>query len=89
MAQGNKKVKKSADELYDARQYWWWAEKKRSPRLNYLRKAVWSKATKGSACLPEFRGPGKYPLVHEDIQGGASRGTVYYHEGKGACRSPR
>jgi len=27
-------------------------QKKRSPRLNYLRKAVWSKATKGSAWLP-------------------------------------
>ncbi|PJC73794.1 MAG: formate acetyltransferase, partial [Syntrophobacterales bacterium CG_4_8_14_3_um_filter_49_14] len=46
------KVKKTAEELSDARQYWWWAEKKRSPRLNYLRKAVWSKATKGSAYLP-------------------------------------
>ncbi|MDY6934117.1 MAG: hypothetical protein SVZ03_07830, partial [Spirochaetota bacterium] len=43
---------KSEKELYDAREYWWWAEKKRSPRLNYLRKAVWSKATKGSAWLP-------------------------------------
>ena len=45
-------IGKSAQELYDARQYWWWAEKKRSPRLNYLRKAVWSKATKGSSWLP-------------------------------------
>ncbi|PIP09002.1 MAG: formate acetyltransferase, partial [Syntrophobacteraceae bacterium CG23_combo_of_CG06-09_8_20_14_all_50_8] len=45
-------VKKSAEELYEAREFWWWAEKKRSPRLNYLRKAVWSKATKGSAYLP-------------------------------------
>jgi len=45
-------VNKSADELRDARQYWWWAEKKRSPRLNYLRKAVWSKAAKGSGYLP-------------------------------------
>ncbi|MDY6934120.1 MAG: pyruvate formate lyase family protein [Spirochaetota bacterium] len=43
---------KSEQELYDAREYWWWAEKRRSPRLNYLRKAVWSKATKGSAWLP-------------------------------------
>ncbi|MDY6966533.1 MAG: pyruvate formate lyase family protein [Halobacteriota archaeon] len=45
-------IKKSEKELYDAREYWWWAEKKRSPRLNYLRKAIWSKATKGSAWLP-------------------------------------
>jgi formate C-acetyltransferase/benzylsuccinate synthase len=45
-------IKKSEKELLDDRQYWWWAEKKRSPRLNYLRKGVWSKATKGSAWLP-------------------------------------
>jgi formate C-acetyltransferase/benzylsuccinate synthase len=45
-------IKKSEKELLDNRQYWWWAEKKRSPRLNYLRKAVWSKATKGSSYLP-------------------------------------
>ncbi|MDY6932747.1 MAG: pyruvate formate lyase family protein [Spirochaetota bacterium] len=46
---------KSEKELYDAREYWWWAEKKRSPRINYLRKAVWSKATKGSAWLPGIK----------------------------------
>ncbi|MDY6854150.1 MAG: pyruvate formate lyase family protein [Thermodesulfobacteriota bacterium] len=45
-------IKKDEKELYDAREYWWWAEKKRSPRLSYLRKAVWSKATKGSTYLP-------------------------------------
>ena len=45
-------IKKSEKELLDDRQYWWWAEKKRSPRLNYLRKAIWSKATKGSSYLP-------------------------------------
>ncbi len=45
-------IKKGEKELLDDRQYWWWAEKKRSPRLNYLRKGVWSKATKGSSWLP-------------------------------------
>ena len=55
------KVKKTAEELSDARQYWWWAEKARSPRLNYLRKAVWSKATKGSAYLPG---------IEVDLEGG-------------------
>jgi formate C-acetyltransferase/benzylsuccinate synthase len=45
-------IKKSEKELLDDRQYWWWAERKRSPRLNYLRKAIWSKATKGSTWLP-------------------------------------
>jgi pyruvate-formate lyase len=45
-------IKKGEKELLNDRQYWWWAEKKRSPRLNYLRKGVWSKATKGSSWLP-------------------------------------
>ena len=45
-------INKGEKELLDDRQYWWWAEKKRSPRLNYLRKAVWSKASKGSCWLP-------------------------------------
>ena len=31
------------NELLEKRQYWWWAEKARSPRIDYLRKAVWSK----------------------------------------------
>jgi len=39
-------------ELLDKRQYWWWAEKARSPRIDYLRKAAWSKATKGASYLP-------------------------------------
>ena len=43
---------KSKDDLFEAREFWWWAEKQRSPRLNYLRKAVWSKAGKGSSWLP-------------------------------------
>jgi formate C-acetyltransferase/benzylsuccinate synthase len=45
-------IKKSEKELLDDRQYWWWAEKKRSPRLNYVRKAIWSKGSKGSTYLP-------------------------------------
>jgi len=46
MAKGNLK------ELLDKREYWWWAEQARSERLDYLRKAVWSKASKGAAYLP-------------------------------------
>ena len=45
-------LKKNENELLEDREYWWWAEKKRSPRIKYLRKAVWSKATKGSSYLP-------------------------------------
>ena len=44
--------KEELNELLEKRQYWWWAEKARSPRIDYLRKAVWSKAPKGSAWLP-------------------------------------
>jgi hypothetical protein len=44
--------KEELNELLEKRQYWWWAEKARSPRLDYLRKAVWSKGSKGAAYLP-------------------------------------
>jgi hypothetical protein len=32
--------------------YWWEAEKRRSPRLNYLRKSIWSKNCIQSDHLP-------------------------------------
>ncbi|MBL0731232.1 MAG: formate acetyltransferase [Desulfosarcina sp.] len=54
----------SPEELLEKRQYWWWAEQARSPRIDYLRKAVWSKATKGASYLPGVKvckwGPLKY-----------------------------
>jgi len=40
---------KSVDELETERAWWWAAEKKRSPRLDYLRKAVWKKGRRGGA----------------------------------------
>jgi len=43
---------KELQESLEKREYWWWAEKARSPRVDYLRKAVWSKASKGSSYLP-------------------------------------
>ncbi|MDY6843641.1 MAG: pyruvate formate lyase family protein, partial [Thermodesulfobacteriota bacterium] len=39
-------------EALEKREFWNWAEKARSPRINYLRKAIWSKASKGSSFLP-------------------------------------
>ena len=42
-------------EFLDKRQYWWWAEQARTPRIDYLRKAVWSKASKGSSWLPGIK----------------------------------
>ncbi len=46
---------KETQELLEKREYWKWAEKTRSPRIDYLRKAVWSKATKGSSYLPGIK----------------------------------
>ncbi len=43
---------KEAQESLEKREFWWWAEKARSSRVDYLRKAVWSKASKGSTYLP-------------------------------------
>ena len=40
---------KSIKELEENREWWWVAEKSRSPRLDYLRKAVWKKGKKGGA----------------------------------------
>ena len=37
----------------EVREAWWWeAEKTRTPKLDYLRKAVWSKGTTGGQYLP-------------------------------------
>ena len=52
MTQTGWTIEKDEKGLWDAREFWWWAEKKRTERLNYLRTAVWSKATKGSVWLP-------------------------------------
>ena len=45
-------LKKSIGELEDSKQWWWAAEKKRSARLDYLRKAVWKKGRKGGMFEP-------------------------------------
>jgi len=46
---------KELQALYEKREYWWWAEKARSPRIDYLRKAVWAKTHKGSLYLPGIK----------------------------------
>ncbi|MDY6833520.1 MAG: pyruvate formate lyase family protein, partial [Chloroflexota bacterium] len=43
---------KSVDELEKEKSWWWVAEKKRSSRLDYLRKAVWKKGRKGGQYEP-------------------------------------
>jgi len=50
MATGEKQDKLQS--LLDKREYWWWAEKARSPRVDHLRKSIWSKATKAGSYLP-------------------------------------
>jgi len=45
-------TEKELKESLEKREYWWWAEKARSPRIDYLRKAVWFKGAKGSSYLP-------------------------------------
>jgi pyruvate-formate lyase len=46
---------KVLDEYLEKKEYWWWAEKARPPRIDYLRKAVWSKAHKGSGFVPGMK----------------------------------
>ncbi|MDY6843169.1 MAG: pyruvate formate lyase family protein, partial [Thermodesulfobacteriota bacterium] len=44
------------EKALEAKQQWWWlAERKRSPRLDYLRKGVWSKGSKGVSYLPGIK----------------------------------
>ncbi|MDY6842871.1 MAG: pyruvate formate lyase family protein [Thermodesulfobacteriota bacterium] len=44
------------EQLMEEREQWWWlAEKKRSARLDYLRKAVWDKGVKGVGYLPGIK----------------------------------
>ena len=43
---------KELKELEESRQWWWVAEKTRSKRLDYLRKAIWKKGALGGAYAP-------------------------------------
>ena len=46
---------KKLQDFVDKREYWKWAETARSPRVKYLRKAVWSKASNGASYLPGIK----------------------------------
>lgn len=49
-------MEKMTEEKEGIREAWWLeAEKKRSPRLNYLRKAIWSKGAKGGDWQPGIK----------------------------------
>ncbi len=53
----------------DRREYWWWATKARSPRTNYLRKAVWSKGAKGASYLPGITMDEYGPIIYAEAFG--------------------
>ena len=41
---------------FEEKQEWWWlAEKKRSKRLDYLRKAVWKKGARGGKPISDLK----------------------------------
>ncbi|MDY6934629.1 MAG: pyruvate formate lyase family protein [Spirochaetota bacterium] len=46
---------KSIEDLEENREWWWVAEKKRSERLDYLRKAVWKKGATGGVYTPGLK----------------------------------
>ncbi|MFW6125882.1 MAG: pyruvate formate lyase family protein, partial [Chloroflexota bacterium] len=46
---------KPLEDLEKERSWWWAAEKKRSPRLDYLRKGVWKKGRKGGQYEPGLK----------------------------------
>ena len=54
-------------EYLDNKQHWWWAEQARSPRIDYLRKAVWSKGAKAGAYLPGTKVGSDGPILFAEI----------------------
>jgi benzylsuccinate synthase len=46
---------KELQELEEKQEWWWLAEKKRSKRLDYLRKAVWKKGASGGKPISELK----------------------------------
>ncbi len=54
---------KTIAELEKERAWWWVAEKKRSKRLDYLRKAVWKKGAVGGAYAPGIKVDLEYPVL--------------------------
>jgi len=61
--------KKTVDieKLVDRQEWWWVAEKKRSKRLDYLRKAVWKKGALGGNYAPGIKVDMEYPVLFTDM----------------------
>ena len=49
------KTEKTVEELTENREWWWVAEKTRSKRLDYLRKAAWKKGASGGEYTPGLK----------------------------------
>ncbi|MDY6844882.1 MAG: pyruvate formate lyase family protein, partial [Thermodesulfobacteriota bacterium] len=61
------KAKALEDQELEEKQQWWWlAEKRRSARLDYLRKAVWQKGAKGTSYLPGIKIDLEFPLLYTE-----------------------
>ncbi|MDY6935038.1 MAG: pyruvate formate lyase family protein [Spirochaetota bacterium] len=61
--EGKQVQNKNLDELEKSKEWWWVAEKKRSKRLDYLRKAVWKKGRKGGMYEPGMKIDLERPLL--------------------------
>jgi formate C-acetyltransferase/benzylsuccinate synthase len=61
--------KKTVDieKLVDRQEWWWVAEKMRSKRLDYLRKAVWKKGALGGNYAPGIKVDMEYPVLFTDM----------------------
>jgi formate C-acetyltransferase/benzylsuccinate synthase len=57
------KTEKSMDDLVKNREWWWVAEKSRSKRLDYLRKAVWKKGAIGGLYSPGIKVDMEAPVI--------------------------
>ncbi len=55
MATAGSEESKNLKELEEKQQWWWVAEKTRSERLEYLRKAVWKKGCQGGVYAPGIK----------------------------------
>jgi formate C-acetyltransferase/benzylsuccinate synthase len=60
-------VNVSVEELEKNQEWWWIAEKKRSKRLDYLRKAVWKKGALGGNYAPGIKVDLEYPKLFTDM----------------------
>jgi len=59
----DKELEKSVEQLEKEQKWWFVAEKKRSKRLDYLRKAVWKKGALGGVYTPGLKIDLEFPRL--------------------------